>query len=259
MWRDHSNGAVFVPQVRGGTRVAHSEKLLKTATRVRVHAAVSAQVVTVGRESDALSVTCALTLNGPHARLLFRKGAEREPDDASVPIAADSALLPSAPRIVMSEQLLKIAPGSAPMVWVTFQSARRTPFANTICLGRCEDSAVRADPRFEVPATINVWLKARRLSEREGPVLSLIGELTLADGVSLQVRLATDCNRIGEPDNKVMAAEFPILPPGAAVEVPQRAVAPGTAGNPWVSFLLRDWAGGIAGEEVSVGRCVQLH
>jgi hypothetical protein len=262
MWKDRPSEAVFMPRIHAGlrsvgTRHAHSEKLLKSSTRVRIQARVDVEPVKCATGEDALRVTGSLTLHGPYARLLFRKGTEVGPTLGIAPVTAESALLPIAPRVPIPERLYLVSNTTRPYVWFEFRDRFNKPLANSICLGRCEGRRLRGEPMFEVSATINVWLSAQRLSARRGPVLDLAGELSFPDGVSLRIRTAESCDRLGGPDGQIGMSDIHVIPPEVSMQIPQREVAPGSIDNPWVSVMVKDWSGGLNGGEVPIGRCVR--
>jgi len=259
MWWWRSGTTVFVPQVAEGSRVAHSQKLLETTTRLRVRAEISMHPLPRRRDGEhGATLAGRLELSGPHARLLFRRELGGEPDFASFPVEAGGALLPSNPRVTIPDYKVRSRYVSAPFVWITFVNSRVEPLSGSYCLGRCDRDPVRIEPIFDAPARLSAWLSARDVNERRGPIVGLRGELHIPQGIYLLIRMAASCNRRGEPEGPIQAAETPVLPPGAAVEVPQRVVAPGISGSPWVSVALHSTEGGAAENEIPVGRCVRL-
>ena len=124
MWWWRSGTTVFVPQVAEGSRVAHSQKLLEATTRLRIRAEISMQPLPPGRDGQhGASLVGRLAMSGPHARLLFRREREGEPDFASFPIEAGGALLPSAPRVPIPEYKVRSRYVVAPFVWIAFVNA----------------------------------------------------------------------------------------------------------------------------------------
>lgn len=257
----HNAAAVFLPRFHHGVhapfRSAHSEKLLKSSTRVRIQTRVDVEPVKCATGEDAVRVTGAVTLHGPYARLLFRKGPESGPTLGLAPVTAESALLPTAPRVPIPERIFLVTTPTRPYVWFEFRDRFNKPLANSICLGRIEGATLRGEPMFEVSATLSVWLSAQKLSARRGPVVDLTGELTFPEGVSLRIKMAEACDRLGGPDGQVGIADIHVLPPEVSMQIPQREVAPGAADNPWVSMMVKDWSGGLNGGEVPIGRCVR--
>lgn len=256
-----NSAAVFLPRLHNGMhagfRSAHTEKLLKSSTRVRIQTRVDVEPVKCATGEDAVRVTGALTLHGPYARLLFRKGTETGPTVGIAPVTAESALLPTAPRVPIPERIFLVTTPTRPYVWFEFRDRFNKPLANSICLGRIDEHMLRGEPMFEVSATLSVWLSAQKLSAKRGPVLDLTGELTFPEGVSLRIKMAESCDRLGGPDGQVGVADIHVLPPEVSMQIPQREVAPGAADNPWVSVMVKDWSGGLNGGEVPIGRCVR--
>jgi hypothetical protein len=258
MWSLRSHTAVFVPRVAEGSRIAHSQKLLETLTRLRIRAAIS-RLALPGREGEqGARVVGSLTLHGPYAGVRFRKGGVGEPDLGSSPVEMGSALLPLSPIIPIPGTSVRVSSASAPYLWAQFVNACLDPLSSAFCLGRCDREAMRLEPTFEVPARLSAWLGARKVSRRSGPVLELSGELYIPDGIFLHLRVSAGCDRLGEPRDILEVTETPILSPGTRVDVPQRVVTAGIAGNPWVSIALRTAEAGPAESEIPVGRCVQL-
>jgi len=259
MWWSRSGTTVFVPRVAEGSRVAHSQKLLETTTRLRIRAEISMEPLPRRRDGEhGASLVGRLLLTGPHARVLFRREREGAPDLGAFPVEAGGALLPTSPRITIPEYRVRSRYLVAPFVWVTFVNSRVEPLSASYCLGRCDHDPIRIEPVFDAPARLSAWLSARDVNERRGPEVGLRGELYIPQGIFLLVRMAASCNRRGEPEGSIQAAETPVLPPGTAVEVPQRVVTPGIAGIPWVSVALRGGESGANESEIPVGRCVRL-
>jgi hypothetical protein len=258
MWSLRTRTAVFVPRVAEGSRIAHSQKLLETETRIRIRAAIS-RLALPGREGDqGARVTGSLTLHGPYAGVRFRKGGVGEPDLGSSPVEMGSALLPLSPIVPIPGTSVRVRSASPPYLWAQFVNACLDPLSSCYCLGRCDREAMRLEPTFEAPARLTAWLSARKVSRRSGPVLELSGELRVPDGIFLHLRTSAGCDRLGEPCDVLEVTEAVIVSPGATVDVPQRIVTAGTAGNPWVSIALRAAEAGPAESEIPVGRCVQL-
>jgi hypothetical protein len=258
MWSLRARTAVFVPRVAEGSRIAHSQKLLETVTRLRIQAAISRLALPVRAGEQGARVIGSLTLQGPYAGVLFRKGGIGEPDLGSSPVEMGSALLPLNPIIPIPGTSVRVRSANAPYLWAQFVNACLDPLSSCYCLGRCDREAMRLEPTFEAPARLTAWLSARKVSRRSGPVLELSGELYVPDGIFLHLRTSAGCDRFGEPRDILEVTEAPILSPGASVDVPQRVVTPGIAGNPWVSIALRAAEAGPAESEIPVGRCVQL-
>lgn len=259
MWRERSHNAVFVPRVPDGSRVAFSQKLLKSTARVRANARIDLEPMTCERHGSGLRLTGGLSLSGPRARLMFRKGNDTEPEHGGEPLSSDSSLLPEIPFVEIPERRFHLVAGARPFVWIGFRDALENSLSAPICLGRIDQTRLRGERPFELSAVMNVWLALRGLDRWRGPILDMTGDLAFPQGVWLVMRLASSCDRAGGPGEHHEIAEIPVLPPGATLPVPQREVAPGSVENPWVSFLLRDAEGAVPGEEMMVGRCVRLH
>jgi len=227
--------------------------------RVRASARIDLEPMTCDRHGSGLRLNGGLLLSGPLARLMFRKGSDKEPEHGGEPLSADSALLPETPFIEVSERRFHVVADARPFVWIEFRDALKHPLSASLCLGRVDRARLRCERSFELSAVMNVWLAVRDLDRRRGAILNLSGELSFPQGVSLVVRLASSCDRTGGPDGHLEIVEIPVLPPGVTLPVPQRVVAPGAIENPWVSFLLRDGHGAVTGEEVMVGRCMRLN
>lgn len=258
MWRARSHGAVFVPRSPEGSRVAYSLKRLHAAATVRVLARV--QLEPVAPISDGVaSMRCSgsLQLRGPQASILFRPSADTVPSRAAV-ITTDSPCTPESPRVAVPERILRARCDPRPYAWVDFQDGTGRSLAGALCVGRVEHKPVSGERDFVVPASMTVWVAAREVNRRRGPVVDLSGELTFPNGIELRIRLGSDCGLHGEPSGQVEIARVPVLPPGVTVPITRCEMTPGAPGNPEVSVLLRDFSGMEAGDEMAIGRCVQL-
>jgi hypothetical protein len=199
MWSLRARTAVFVPRVAEGSRIAHSQKLLETVTRIRIRAAISRLALPGRGGEQGARVIGSLTLHGPYAGVRFRKGGIGEPDLGSSPVEMGSALLPLSPIIPIPATSVRVRSTDSPYLWAQFVNACLDPLSSSFCLGRCDREAMRLEPTFEVPARLNAWLGARKVSRRSGPVLELSGELYVPDGIFLHLRVSAGCDRFGEP------------------------------------------------------------
>ena len=254
-----SSATVFVPESSEGTHIAHSHRLLESATRVRIRGTVSMRPMSRTDEPvPGVSLRGSLYLKGPYAGVRFRKGRGGRPDTGSAPVEVGGHLLPSGPRVAIPEYRLISRSATAPFLWVGFMNARREPLAVSCCLGRCDSEVSWIQPTFDVPARLTAWLHARALNDRQGPVIDLSGELLIPDGVFMHVRMATDCDRRGEPEGIAQGLDIMVITPGATIDVPERKVSPGNVGGPWVSVAVRDHEHAGSLDEIAVGRCIRL-
>lgn len=257
MWRARSHGAVFVPKSPEGSRVAYSLKRLHAAATVRVLARVRIDPVAPIDGVATMRCSGSLQLRGPQASILFRPSAENGPSRTAV-ITTDSPCTPESPRVAVPERVLRAQCDPRPHTWVDFQDRTGCSLAGALCVGRVESKPLNAERDFVVPASMTVWVAARELNPRRGPVVDLSGELTFPNGIELVIRLASGCGLHGEPSGQVEFARVPVLPPGVAVPITRCEMTPGAPGNPEVSVLLRDFSGMQAGGEMAIGRCVRL-
>lgn len=259
MWRARSHGAVFVPKSPEGSRVAYSLKRLHAAATVRILARVRLEPVTpIARGVAAVRCSGALQLRGPQARLLFRPSADAGPSRTAA-ITSDSPCAPESPHVYVPERVLRAQCDPRPYAWVDFEDGAGNPLVGPVCVGRVERKPLTEERDFVVPASMTVWIAARELNPRRGPVVDLSGELSFPGGIELVIRLGSDCGLRGEPSGHVEVARVPVLPPGVTVPITRCEMTPGAPGNPEVSVLLRDFSGAEAGGEMAIGRCVRLN
>jgi hypothetical protein len=258
MWRSKVGAAVFVPHTPLGSRLAHSQKLLEAPIHLRIRGTMSMRPLTRSDGRSGAKLSGSLTLSGPHARVMFRKGAGAEPDVVSAPLVARSALLPASPRVPIPEHTVVSRFSSPLFIWISFRDMRGGLLGGRCCFGRVEQEVVRAEPIFESPARLSAWLNVRDVDVRRGPLLDVRGDVCLEEGVFMRVSMAQACDVRGEPQGPSETAEIPVIPAGLSVPIPKQEMSPGVGDSPWVSVAFPDGNGGATLQEVPVGRCMRL-
>jgi hypothetical protein len=233
-----------------------SPKLVSMPAVVQVRSRVGLEPRSSPAGESCLSFAGAITLGCPHALLFFRSGDLDEPNFRQAPSELECALLPHVPRIPLLERLLERPSGRPRLGWIGFQTVNHRPLSNRICIGRSAARAAVAEPEFEIPARVRLWMSLRGITRAGRPTLQLSGALQLDEGICVSVMLAERCDRFGGPAGRSEGALFPMMAPGTTLAIPRLSIMPRDAEKLWISLALRRAWGGALGEETTAGRCV---
>jgi hypothetical protein len=102
-----------------------------------------------------------------------------------------------------------------------------------------------------------VWLTATDCSHPQGPILDVSGELRYPDGITAAFQFRNYKNPQGD-SFRSRTVDMAVLPPRVGMPFRAQRVMAAMGGNPWLSVRFMDVSGRLFGDEVPVGRCVQL-
>jgi hypothetical protein len=252
---DRALGA-FVEDGRAGMH-AWSKRRVSASTRLTVRLRADVRLSEGGcPEGAKLSLEGSIGLERLQARLLLRRAWS---DETELPHNEefDVALVPKLERIEVPRVVGAAPVGAGRSLRVRFVDGRGQALSHEMYVGRGSREAMTVQAHLGVPAEVIVWLTATDCAHARGPILDMAGELRFPAGIVGSFQLRDDRNPPGDALGSG-TVDLAVLPAGVDVPFrPQRVMA-ATGGSPWLSVRFMDVSGRLFGDEVAVGRCVQL-
>jgi hypothetical protein len=197
-----------------------------------------------------------LTLGGLGARLIFRnneQGTHEHEEDVNV----DITILEAGRKITLAKQPPEGGVGGNPHIFLQFYDGDWKALGKPKYLGRCVQGLKGAAQLFTLPTDATVVL-AGECSNSGGPNITLTGELTLG-GLNGKL-IFSNSKKLGpHVADAPVEVKFTILAPGESITFAKQPPLDGAGGNPRVYLQFLDGEGDAIGNELYVGRCVQLN
>jgi hypothetical protein len=197
-----------------------------------------------------------LTLGGLGARLIFRnneQGTHEHVEDVSV----DVTILEAGEKITIAKQPPEGGVGGNPHIFLQFFDGDWKALGKPNYLGRCVQGLKGAAQLFSLPTDATIVL-AGECSNSPGPFITLTGELTLG-GLNGKLVFSNTKKLAPHVTDAQVEVKFTILAPGESITFAKQPPLDGAGGNPRVYLQFLDGAGDEIGDEIFIGRCVQLN
>jgi hypothetical protein len=233
----------------GGTPATIQETVTVPA---RVQSTLSAASCSAGA---AVNVTGELKLSGLEAEIILRnnqKGTHEHTEDA----AASAVLVPADHTLSIPTQTATGEPVANPVLSVQLLDSAGNPVSEEIALGPCGAGPFAVTANADLTTTVTLTVAVEGCANHTGPTITLTGAVTFA-GLEerLIVRDGTGGAVVGSTTTTI---DVVALADGTTLSIPKQPVRGGVGGNPWISARLVDGEGKPLGDEVAVGRCVEL-
>jgi len=201
-----------------------------------------------------------LALGGLGSRFTFtnnQKGTHTYSEDHKV----DVTVVPAGDAITIPKQPVQGGVGGNPFIWVQLVDGADAPLTSEIYLGRCVQGLDGFAADFDLSSVATALVVADSCSNSPGPYITLGGELALKPGVKAKLIFRNNDNPVGGPHeaDSTAAVSIEIVPPGQVIQFQKQPVLGGVGGNPWIYFQFLSGTGAKIGQEVLLGRCVQLN
>lgn len=197
-----------------------------------------------------------LTLGGLGARLIFRnneQGTHEHVEDVNV----DVSILEAGEKITIAKQPPQGGVGGNPHIFLQFFDGDWKALGKPKYLGRCVQGLKAAAQLFALPTDATVVL-AGECSNSPGPFITLTGELTLG-GLNGKLIFSNTKKLAPHVTDAQVEVKFQILAPGESITFAKQPPLDGAGGNPRVYLQFLDGEGDAIGDEIYLGRCVQLN
>jgi hypothetical protein len=203
-----------------------------------------------------ISINGELTLAGLGARLIFRnneQGTHEHVEDVTV----DVTVLEAGEKLTFAKQPPEGGVGGNPHIFLQFFDGDWKSLGKPQYLGRCVQGLKPASLLFALPTDAEVAL-AGDCSNSPGPFITLSGELSLG-GLNAKLILSNTKRLAPHVTDAQVEVKFTILAPGETLTFAKQPPLDGVGGNPRIYLQFTDEQGDPVGDEIFVGRCVQLN
>jgi len=202
-----------------------------------------------------ITLTGELTLGGLGARLIFRnneQGTHEYVEDVTV----DVTLLEAGEKLRFAKQPPEGGVGGNPHIFLQFYDGDWKPLSTPKYLGRCVQGLKAASLLFPMPTDLTAVLGGD-CSNSPGPFISLSGELTLG-GLNAKLIFSNTKKLAPHVTDAQVEVKFTILAPGETIDFAKQPPLGGVGGNPRIYLQFTNDQGKAVGDEIYIGRCVQL-
>lgn len=202
-----------------------------------------------------ITLSGELSLGGINARLIFRNNAkgthEREEETA-----VDVVLIPEGETIQFAKQPSAGGVGGNPWIFIQFFDSSGNALSEETLLGRCVQGLDPTQVDFSLLTAANAEVTTDSCTNHPGPVITLSGEMAL-EGINALLTFRNNARGTHEHEEEVQV-EVIILPAGETISFAKQPPLDGVGGNPRISLQFLDGSGQPLGDEIFLGRCVQL-
>lgn len=142
--------------------------------------------------------------------------------------------------------------------WISVQLIDRdwNPLTGEILLGRCVQGAFNPTADFFAAAFAQAVVEVLDCTNNPGPYINVSGSVSFS---AVKARFIFRNQREdGAPHEASAIVDLTGIQEGYTLRFPKQPVAGGVGGNPWISVRFASGSGQPLGEEVLLGRCVQL-
>ena len=142
--------------------------------------------------------------------------------------------------------------------WISFQLVDRNGKALTgeILLGRCVQGAFQPTADYSTTAFTQALVSVLDCTNNPGPYINVSGSVSFS-GVKARF-IFRNQRTAGAPHEAIATVDLTAIQEGFTLRFPKQPVLGGVGGNPWISVRFASAEGQALGEEVLLGRCVQL-
>ena len=204
-----------------------------------------------------ITLSGAITLGGLKADMIFRNNAIGT-HTLVIQNAVTVAAVPANDTIVIPKQPVLGGVGGNPWIWVQMMDEANTPLTDQIFLGRCVQGPFGINAGVLADVTVAATFTATDCANNPGPYIYMDGAMTFAHGLKARFTFANANNPVGGPHEAVATTDVTLIASSASLQFPKQPVLGGVGGNPLISVQFEQGDGTAIGNEVLLGRCVQL-
>jgi hypothetical protein len=203
-----------------------------------------------------------IALGGLNVELVFRNNINRDVhtlvEDGQVVSAVtigEKIVIPKQPSHVFLDGS---GTGVGGNPWISIQLVDRngSPLTQEILLGRCVQGAFTPAADFFAGAFAQALVNVMDCTNNPGPFINVSGSVGFS-GVKARFIFRNQRDD-GAPHEAIATVDLTAIQEGFTLRFPKQPVHGGVGGNPWISVRFADGSGQALGEEVLLGRCVQL-
>jgi hypothetical protein len=253
--------AIACSSVDGVDRPGQDQEAVTSNSTVAMPIHAQAAVTAEGCENSPgpyITLNGGVSLGGLGARLIFTNNAKGTHEHVEQ-FATSVALVPLGESITIPKQPSQGGSGGNPFIWAQFLDGKGTPLTGELFLGRCVQGLSNVSADFALPSAALADVEALDCTNNPGPNISASGSLTMP-GLIVRIIFRNNDNPVGGPHSTVVTthADLMVMPAGKTLQFPKQPVQGGAGGNPWIYLQYTDGSGAALGNEMLLGRCVQL-
>jgi hypothetical protein len=199
----------------------------------------------------------ALSLSGIGVELIFRNQRQPGAPHERIEEIHTATGIAAGETIVIPKQPSHGGVGGNPWISVQLVDGNGKALSNEVLLGRCVQGAFTTSVDFLMSFHAQAVLDVLDCTNNPGPYITVSGSGSFFPGVKARF-IFRNQRRPGAPHEADAIVDFMVIPPGFTLTFPKQPVLGGVGGNPWISVGFASGSGDAIGQEVLLGRCVQL-
>ena len=209
-----------------------------------------------------ISFEGAVALCGVNVELVFRNNINRDVHTLVEDVRIVQAVAVNQTIVIPKQPSHVFLGGEGTGVggnpWISFQLVDRNGKALTgeILLGRCVQGAFQPTADFSTTAFTQALVSVLDCTNNPGPYINVSGSVSFS-GVKARF-IFRNQRTAGAPHEAIATVDLTAIQEGFTLRFPKQPVLGGVGGNPWISVRFASAEGQPLGEEVLLGRCVQL-
>jgi hypothetical protein len=203
-----------------------------------------------------------VALTGVNVELVFRNNINRDVHTLVEDVQVVKAIAMNETIVVPKQPSHVFLGGEGTGVggnpWISFQLIDRDGNALTgeTLLGRCVQGAFSPTADFFAAAFTQAVVQVLNCTNNPGPYINVSGSVSFA-GVKARIFFRNQREE-GSPHEAIATVDLTGISEGFTLRFPKQPVRGGVGGNPWISVRVASASGQPLGQEVLLGRCVQL-
>ena len=204
----------------------------------------------------------SIVLAGVNVELVFRNNINRDVHTRVEDVQIAAAITANEKIVIPKQPSHVFLDGEGTGVggnpWISVQLIDRNGAALTgeILLGRCVQGAFNPTADFSAAAFAQAVLEVLDCTNNPGPFINVSGSVSFS-GVKARF-IFRNQRTDGAPHEAIATVDLTGIQEGFTLRFPKQPVLGGVGGNPWISVRFADGSGNALGEEILLGRCVQL-
>jgi hypothetical protein len=250
--------AALVIAVLGITSIAHATTTASTTFQTPVN--IQTSMTASGCDNSPgpqITLQGAMTIGGLGVQLLFENNLAGT-HTFTVESTASATVIPAGQSVAIPKQPVLGGTGGNPFISIQFVDNHNNPLSDTIFLGRCVQGLFNTSTDLSIPATATALVSAESC-DNHGSTISLSGQISLT-GINANIIFTNNDNPVGGPHQNTQPTSVSVvlIPAGQTIQFAKQPPLGGVGGNPWIFLTFLDGHSQPVGDEILLGRCVQL-
>jgi hypothetical protein len=222
----------------------------QVCTTIAMPACIRAALIPTESEASApfqVTLRGGLVIGGLGVELIFR-GASKGPLGPR-DLTTKATLLPSGESIDIHGRSTQARVGGDPAAWIQVRDGEGAPLTDMIHVGRLGRGPCLMDPSFACVVGAETYVSPVGVSAPAESDLTLTGEMTFDQGISLKVVLRRREGALWWGRRPEAEFDFEIVPPGHMIHFPARPIWAGESVGTLRSLIFLDGEGDPIGDE----------